>query len=134
MDKWYRLRVSVRVRARGYSSSFRFFFFFHFFFTPKFAYVGGHMQFRVLLQTACHNDAWSLHHIGFHAHPSWRYLRACVSRFQIFADNQPKKPQYARSGPIPIRIFFWTGFKNLVAKRRKINDRVVPILVAIHLE
>ena len=28
-------------------------------------------------------------------------------------------------------FFFWTRFKNLVAKRRKINDRVVPILVAI---
>ena len=28
-------------------------------------------------------------------------------------------------------IFFWTRFKNLVAKRRKINDRVAPILVAI---
>ena len=26
------------------------------------------------------------------------------------------------------RIFFWTRFENLVAKRRKINDRVVPIL------
>ena len=29
------------------------------------------------------------------------------------------------------RIFFWMRFENLVAKRRKINDRVVPILVAI---
>ena len=28
-------------------------------------------------------------------------------------------------------FFFWTRFENLVAKRRKINDRVVPILVAI---
>ena len=28
-------------------------------------------------------------------------------------------------------IFLWTTFENLVAKRRKINDRVVPILVAI---
>ena len=27
-------------------------------------------------------------------------------------------------------FFFWTRFENLVAKRRKINDRVVPILVA----
>ena len=27
--------------------------------------------------------------------------------------------------------FFWTRFENLVAKRRKINDRVVPILVAM---
>ena len=24
-------------------------------------------------------------------------------------------------------FFFWTRFENLVAKRRKINDRVVPI-------
>ena len=31
----------------------------------------------------------------------------------------------------PKRIFFWTRFENLAAKRRKINDRVVPILVAI---
>ena len=28
------------------------------------------------------------------------------------------------------RIFFWTRFENLVAKRQKINNRVVPILVA----
>ena len=28
-------------------------------------------------------------------------------------------------------FFYWTRFENLVAKRRKINDRVVPILVAI---
>ena len=28
-------------------------------------------------------------------------------------------------------FFFWTRFENLVAKRRKINDRVVPILVAV---
>ena len=28
-------------------------------------------------------------------------------------------------------FFFWTRFENLAAKRRKINDRVVPILVAI---
>ena len=28
-------------------------------------------------------------------------------------------------------FFFWTRFENLVAKRWKINDRVVPILVAI---
>ena len=28
-------------------------------------------------------------------------------------------------------FFFWTRFDNLVAKWRKINDRVVPILVAI---
>ena len=27
--------------------------------------------------------------------------------------------------------FFWTRFEDLVAKRWKINDRVVPILVAI---
>ena len=33
-----------------------------------------------------------------------------------------------RSGPGG--FFFWTRFENLVAKRRKINDRVVPILVA----
>ena len=31
----------------------------------------------------------------------------------------------------PGGFFFWTRFENLVAKRRKINDRVVPILVAI---
>ena len=31
----------------------------------------------------------------------------------------------------PGGFFFWTGFENLVAKGRKINDRVVPILVAI---
>ena len=30
-------------------------------------------------------------------------------------------------------FFFWTRFENLVAKRRKINDRVVPILVAIRI-
>ena len=29
------------------------------------------------------------------------------------------------------RIFFWTRFENSVAKRRKINDRVAPILEAI---
>ena len=28
-------------------------------------------------------------------------------------------------------FFFWTRFENLVAIRREINDRVVPILVAI---
>ena len=28
-------------------------------------------------------------------------------------------------------LFFLTRFENLVAKRRKINDRVVPILVAV---
>ena len=28
-------------------------------------------------------------------------------------------------------FFFWTRFENLVAKRRKINDRVVPIQVAV---
>ena len=27
--------------------------------------------------------------------------------------------------------FFWTRFENLVAKQRKVNDRVGPILVAI---
>ena len=32
---------------------------------------------------------------------------------------------------VPGEFFFWTRFENLVAKRRKINDRVVPILVAI---
>ena len=31
----------------------------------------------------------------------------------------------------PSGFFFWTRFENLVAKRRKINDRVVPISVAI---
>ena len=31
----------------------------------------------------------------------------------------------------PGGFFFWTRFKNLVAKRRKINDRIVLILVAI---
>ena len=31
----------------------------------------------------------------------------------------------------PGGFFFWTRFENLVAKRRKINDRIVPILVAI---
>ena len=31
-----------------------------------------------------------------------------------------------------VRIFFWTRFEKLIAKQRKINDRVVPILVAIH--
>ena len=31
-------------------------------------------------------------------------------------------------------FFFWTRFENLVAKRWKINDRVVPILVAIRIE
>ena len=34
------------------------------------------------------------------------------------------------SGPAAGGFFFWTRFENLVAKRRKINDRVVPILVA----
>ena len=35
--------------------------------------------------------------------------------------------------PEPCGFFFWTRFENLVAKGRKINDRVVPgpILVAI---
>ena len=33
----------------------------------------------------------------------------------------------------PGGFFFWTRFENLVAKRRKINDRVVPILVAIRI-
>ena len=28
-------------------------------------------------------------------------------------------------------FFFWTRFENLVSKRRKINDRVVPIVVTI---
>ena len=28
-------------------------------------------------------------------------------------------------------FIFWARFENLVAKRRKINDRVVPILVAV---
>ena len=28
-------------------------------------------------------------------------------------------------------FFFWTRFEDLVAKRRIINDRVVPILVAL---
>ena len=31
----------------------------------------------------------------------------------------------------PCGFFFWTRFENLVAKRRKINDRVIPILVAV---
>ena len=30
-------------------------------------------------------------------------------------------------------FFFWTRFENLVAKRRKINDRVVPLLVSIRI-
>ena len=29
-------------------------------------------------------------------------------------------------------FFIWTRFENLATKRRKINDRVVPILVAKH--
>ena len=32
---------------------------------------------------------------------------------------------------VPGGFFFWTRFENLVAKRRKINDRVAPILEAI---
>ena len=57
MGKWYRVRFRVRVRnrarAREYSSSFLFFFFL----MPKFAYIVNHMQFRVLLQMACHMAA-----------------------------------------------------------------------------
>ena len=34
-------------------------------------------------------------------------------------------------GPAAGGFFFWTRFENLAAKRWKINDRVVPILVAI---
>ena len=33
--------------------------------------------------------------------------------------------------PVPGEFFFWTRFENLVAKRWKINDRVVLILVAV---
>ena len=62
VGKWYRVRF--RARDREYSSSFSFFFF-----TPKFAYVhGDHMQFRVLLQTACHirTQAPRMHHTRTH--------------------------------------------------------------------
>ena len=38
-------------------------------------------------------------------------------------------PKYYDTGPGGF-FFFWTGFENLVAKRWKINDRIVPILVA----
>ena len=35
--------------------------------------------------------------------------------------------------PVEGEFFFLTRFGNLVAKRRKINGRVVPILVAVRL-
>ena len=37
---------------------------------------------------------------------------------------------FTRYTSVPGEIFFWTRFENLVSKRRKINDGVVPILVA----
>ena len=43
----------------------------------------------------------------------------------------PCKAHTSASPTGPGGFFFWTRFKNLAAKQRKINDRVVPILVAI---
>ena len=47
-----------------------------------------------------------------------------INRSRCFASRSCRSPARAD-------FFFWTRFENLAANRRKINDRVVPILVAI---
>ena len=43
-----------------------------------------------------------------------------------------KSSTSAENGPARADFFFsWTRFENLVAKRRKCNERVIPNLVAI---
>ena len=50
-----------------------------------------------------------------------------VWREQICIQQVGAIPPLTRAGG----FFFWTRFENLVSKRWKINDKVVPILVAI---
>ena len=47
---------------------------------------------------------------------------------------RPKKNTPGTALAAPGGFFFWTRFENLVAKGRKINDRVTPILEAYVIE
>ena len=52
-----------------------------------------------------------------------------VLRLPLQSGSDPLKVVRPRPDqPDRADFFFWTRFENLVAKRRKINDRVVPIL------
>ena len=50
--------------------------------------------------------------------------RGCAAWVTVLRLGRPYFPERTGTGG----FFFWTRFENLVAKRRKINDRVVPIL------